>query len=52
MSFQKAIAQLFDVGRNAVAKHLCNIFKNGELDERSVCSILAQTASDGKNLPI
>lgn len=45
---QKAIAQLFDVGRSAVVKHLCNIFKNGELDEHSVCSILAQTASDGK----
>lgn len=31
-----------------MVKRLCNIFKNGELDEHSVCSILAQTASDGK----
>lgn len=45
---QKAIAQLFDAGRSAMVKHLCNIFKNGELDEHSVCSILAQTASEGK----
>ena len=42
---QKAIAQLFDVDRSVVSKHLSNIFKDGELDENSVC---AQTADDGK----
>ena len=30
---QKAIAQLFDVDRSVVSKHLSNIFKDGELDE-------------------
>ena len=45
---QKAIAQLFDVDRSVVSKHLSNIFKDGELDENSVCAKFAQTADDGK----
>jgi len=45
---QKAIAQLFDVDRSAVTKHLKNIFESGELDANSVCAIFAQTADDGK----
>ena len=45
---QKAISQLFDVDRSVVTKHLSNIFKEGELDENSVCAKFAQTADDGK----
>lgn len=45
---QKAIAQLFDVDRSVVSKHLSNIFKDGELDENSVCAKFAQPADDGK----
>lgn len=45
---QKAIAQLFDVDRSVVSKHLSNIFKDGELDENSVCAKFAQTADDVK----
>lgn len=45
---QKAIAQLFDVDRSAVTKHLKNIFESGELDVDSVCAVFAQTADDGK----
>ena len=45
---QKAIAQLFDVDRSVVSKHLSNIFKDGELDVNSVCEKFAQTADDGK----
>ena len=45
---QKAIAQLFDVDRSVVSKHLRNIFKDGELDENSVCAKFAQNADDGK----
>ena len=45
---QKAIAQLFDVDRSVVSKHLSNIFKDGELDENSVCAKFALTADDGK----
>ncbi len=45
---QKAISQLFDVDRSVVTKHLSNIFKEGELDENSICAKFAQTADDGK----
>ncbi|MBQ5988371.1 MAG: virulence RhuM family protein [Oscillospiraceae bacterium] len=45
---QKAIGELFGVGRPAVTKHLKNIISSGELDENSVCSILEHTADDGK----
>jgi hypothetical protein len=46
---QKAIAELFDVKRPAITKHLRNIFTSGELVENSVCSILEHTAEDGKS---
>lgn len=45
---QKQIAQLFGTQRPAITKHLSNIFKNKELQEDSVCSILEHTARDGK----
>ncbi len=48
---QKMIADLFEVQRPAITKHLKNIFESGELDESSVSSILELTASDGKNYP-
>ncbi len=46
---QPQIAELFGTKRPAITKHLSNIFKSGELDENSVCSILEHTATDGKN---
>ena len=45
---QKKMADLFDVNIPAISKHLKNIFQNGELDEKSVISILETTAKDGK----
>lgn len=45
---QKMMAMLFDVEIPAISKHLANIFKNGELKENSVVSILETTATDGK----
>ena len=45
---QKQIALLFGVNRSAVTKHLKNIFECGELERKTVCSILEQTAADGK----
>lgn len=45
---QKAIAELFDVGRPAITKHLANIFREQELDKESVCSKMEHTAEDGK----
>ena len=44
---QKALGQLFDVDRSVVAKHLGNIFKEGELVEDSVCAKFAQVADNG-----
>jgi death-on-curing family protein len=45
---QMQIAELFGTQRPAITKHLRNIFKDGELKEKSVCSILEHTAADGK----
>jgi len=45
---QKQIGELFGTQRPTITKHLSNIFKNKELEEASVCSILELTASDGK----
>ncbi|MBR4303532.1 MAG: virulence RhuM family protein [Bacteroidaceae bacterium] len=45
---QAQIADLFGVKQPAISKHLSNIFKSGELDEKRVYSILEYTATDGK----
>ena len=44
---QNQIAELFGVNRPAITKHLSNIFKSGELDEKVVCSILEHTTRHG-----
>jgi len=45
---QKRIAELFDVDRGVVTKHLKKIFSDNELEEDSVCAKFAHTAEDGK----
>ena len=45
---QAQMGELFGVRRQAITKHLTNLFKEGELKENSVCSILEHTAADGK----
>jgi len=45
---QKQIAVLFGTQRPAITKHVKNILKEGELDGKSVSSILEYTAADGK----
>ena len=42
------IAAVFGVNRPAIVKHVGNIYKSGELEEKSTCSILEQVAADGK----
>ncbi len=42
---QAQMAELFDVKRPAVTKHLKNIFESGELDEQVVRSNLEHTTS-------
>ncbi|MDD5706947.1 MAG: RhuM family protein [Kiritimatiellae bacterium] len=44
---QEQMAQVFEVKRPAVTKHLANIFKTGELDEQSTCSILEHMGQNG-----
>lgn len=45
---QKKIAELFEVERSVITKHLKNIFSDNELDQDSVSAKFAHTAEDGK----
>jgi len=44
---QQQIADLFGTKRPAITKHIGNIFKSGELDEKLVSSILEHTTQHG-----
>lgn len=44
---QKTMANLFNVNTQAITKHLNNIFSEGELEEKSTCSILEQVQIEG-----
>ena len=46
---QKAMAKIFDCSTDNISLHLRNIFKDNELDEKSVVEDSSITASDGKN---
>ena len=46
---QKQMAELFDKDRRTITRHIQNIYKDGELEENSVCSFFEHTAEDGKN---
>lgn len=45
---QQQMADLFGTKRQAITKHLKNIFNSEELHEDSVCSKMEHTAADGK----
>lgn len=45
---QEQLSQLFGVDRTVIGRHLRNIFRDGELNETSVCAKIAHTAADGK----
>jgi len=45
---QRQMAELFEVGQTAIAKHIRNILKIKELQKNSVYAKLAYTAPDGK----
>lgn len=45
---QKKMAELFEVDRTVVTKHIKNVFETGELEENSVSAKFAHTAEDGK----
>lgn len=44
---QQQIAELFGTQRPAITKHLANIYKSGELDKNSTCSILEHMGNEG-----
>ena len=44
------MAELFDVDRTVITKHLKNIFDSLELHQHSVCANFAHTANDGKTI--
>lgn len=49
---QAQIADLFCNERSVVTKHIRNILKDKELDEKSVCANFAHTGSDGKTYQV
>lgn len=49
---QAQLATLFGRERSVVAKHLRNVFSDGELDAESVCAKFAQTGNDGKTYQV
>ncbi len=45
---QKSMAEIFDINKSGVSRHLKNIFEEGELDKDSVVAKNATTGNDGK----
>lgn len=46
---QAKMALLFGKARSTITEHIQNVFKEGELDESSVCRNFRHTADDGKS---
>lgn len=46
------IANIFDVERSVITKHIRNILRDKELDANSVCAKMAHTADDGKSYQV
>lgn len=49
---QDQIAELFDKGRSTIAEHILNTFKEGKLEQGSVCREFRRTGSDGKEYAV
>ena len=47
---QAQMAELFNVQKAAISKHLKNLFEDGEVDKNSVVSILETTAAERSSL--
>lgn len=45
---QAKIAELFDVDRSVITKHLQNIYAEGELDKDATCAKIAQVRKEGQ----
>jgi hypothetical protein len=44
---QAQVAQLFQKDRTVIGRHIRNVFKEGELDEKVVCANFAHTTQHG-----
>lgn len=44
---QDQMAMLFDKGRSTIAEHILNVFKEGELDEKTTCRKFRQVRTEG-----
>lgn len=44
---QRQMAEIFDVNPQAITKHIKNIYKEGELKEKSTCSKMEQVGMEG-----
>jgi len=49
---QEQMTQLFGRERSVITKHIRNVFKEGELEAKSVCANFAHTALDGKSYQV
>lgn len=49
---QAQMAELFNVQKAAISKHLKNLFEDGEVDKNSVVSKMETTAADGKKYKV
>lgn len=49
---QDLMAELFEKGRSTITEHINNIFKENELEEKSVCREFRRTGSDGKDYTV
>ena len=49
---QQQIAVLFGTQRQAITKHLKNIFESGELERQATCSILELVQKEGNRMVI
>jgi len=49
---QDKISELFGKSRSTITEHINNIFKDGELDEKSVCRFFRRTGHDGKKYQV
>ena len=46
----ESLANLFHVKRPSITKHINNIYNDGELEEKSTCSILEHMSNNGKQV--
>jgi len=49
---QDQIAELFNKGRSTITEHINNVFKEGELEENSVCRFFRRTGNDTKEYQV